>query len=65
MIYESGREKHSEKLGNAICNIGYSIWVSEFDKRTHFKLIKQKCKDSKQCILAFERDSLEDSPIRS
>jgi hypothetical protein len=55
-MIKSGREKHSEKVGTAICNIEYSVWISEFDKRMHFKLIKQKCKDSKYCILDFEKD---------
>ena len=55
LMLKSGREKYSGKIGTAICNIEYSVWASEFEEKTQFTLIKQKCKDNKYCILDFKK----------
>lgn len=55
LMVKSGRENLSEKVGKAICNIEYRIWISEFDEKTCFELKKQQCKGSKDCILEFKR----------
>ncbi|MBN1245601.1 L-2-amino-thiazoline-4-carboxylic acid hydrolase [Candidatus Bathyarchaeota archaeon] len=55
LMVKSVREKYSEKVGTAICNIEYSVWTSEFDENTQFTLRTQKCKGSKHCLLTFNR----------
>ena len=55
LMVKSGREKYSEKVGTAICNVEYSVWASEFDEKTQFTLHTQKCKGSEHCLLDFKR----------
>jgi hypothetical protein len=55
LLVKSGREKYSEKVGTAICNVEYSVWASEFDEKTQFTLRTQKCKGSENCLLDFKR----------
>jgi hypothetical protein len=55
IMVKSGREKYSDKIGTAICNIEYSVWISEFDENTQFMLHTQKCKGSKYCKLIFNK----------
>jgi len=55
LMIKSGREKLSGIVGTTICGTEYQVWVSEFDETMHFKLQSQKCKESKYCILDFER----------
>ena len=55
LMVKSGREKYSEKVGTAICNVEYSVWASEFDEKTQFTLHTQKCKGSEHCLLYFKR----------
>jgi hypothetical protein len=55
LMMKSGREKYSEKVGTAICNVEYSVWTSEFDGNTQFTLLSQKCKGAECCILEFTR----------
>jgi hypothetical protein len=55
LMVKSRREKYSERVGTAICNIEYSVWASEFDENVRFTLLAQKCKGSKHCILDFTR----------
>ena len=55
LMVKSGRERYSEKVGTAICNIEYSVWTSEFDENMQFTLHAQKCKGSKYCQLTFNK----------
>ena len=55
LMTKSGREKLSGIVGSTICGTEYQVWVSEFGDAMHFKLESQKCKESKHCILDFER----------
>jgi hypothetical protein len=55
LMIKSGREKLSGIVGTTICGTEYQVWVSEFGEAMHLKLESQKCKDSKYCILDFER----------
>jgi hypothetical protein len=55
LMVKSGREKYSEKVETAICNVEYSVWASEFDEKTQFTLHTQKCKGSEHCLLDFKR----------
>ena len=54
LMLKSGREKYSGKIGTAICNVEYSVWVSEFDEKIKFTLLSQKCKDKEHCVLDFK-----------
>jgi hypothetical protein len=58
LMIKSGREKLSGIVGTAICGTEYPVWVSEFDGNMQFKLKSQKCKNSEQCILDFERNPI-------
>jgi hypothetical protein len=55
LMMKSGREKLSEKVGTAICNVEYSVWASEFDGNMQFALLSQKCKGAECCMLEFTR----------
>ena len=55
LMVKSGRESLSKKVGTAICNIEYLVWISEFEEKMCFELKKQQCKESKECILEFKR----------
>jgi hypothetical protein len=54
LMVKSGREELSRLVGTTICNIEYSVWISEFDKKLQFIFSKQKCHGSKQCVLNFK-----------
>jgi hypothetical protein len=56
LMIKSGREKLAGTVGSTVCGTEYPVWVSEFAETMHFKLESQKCKESKCCILDFERD---------
>ena len=58
LMTKSGREKLSGIVGTTICGTEYQVWVSEFGEVTHFKLESQKCKNSKYCILDFEKKTI-------
>jgi hypothetical protein len=58
LMIKSGREKLSGIVGTTICGTEYQVWVSEFGEAAHFKLESQKCKESKYCILDFERKTI-------
>jgi hypothetical protein len=36
LMVKSGREKFSGMVGTTICNVEYSVWVSEFDENIQF-----------------------------
>ena len=55
LMIKSERQKFSGIIGATICGTEYLVWVSEFWETMHFKLKSQKCKESKYCILDFER----------
>jgi hypothetical protein len=55
LMIKSGREKLSGIVGSTVCGTEYQVWVSEFGEAMNFKLESQKCKESKYCILDFER----------
>ena len=55
LMLKSGRERFSEKVGTAICNIEYSKWASEFEGNIKFSLKTQKCKNEEHCILNFSK----------
>ena len=55
IMVKSGREKHSAKVGTAICNVEYAVWASEFNKNIQFTLEKQKCNGTEHCTLNFKR----------
>jgi len=56
LMLKSGRERLAGTVGTTVCGTEYPVWVSEFAETMHFKFESQKCKESKHCILAFERD---------
>ena len=53
LMMKSGREKYSEKVGTAICNVEYSVWATEFDENVRFTLEAQKCEGPECCVLNF------------
>ena len=55
LMIKSGREKLAGIVGTTICGTEYRVWVSEFAETMRFKLKSQKCKQSKYCILDFDR----------
>ena len=55
LMLNSGREKFSEKVGTAICNIEYSKWASEFEGNIKFSLETQQCKKEEHCVLNFSK----------
>jgi hypothetical protein len=55
LMVKSGREKLSEQVGTAICNVEYSVWASEFDENMRFALLTQKCKGAECCTLDFAK----------
>jgi hypothetical protein len=55
LMVKSGREKLSGIVGTTICNVEYSVWVSEFRENIKFTFRTQKCKGSEYCILDFKR----------
>ena len=59
LMVKSGREKLSQLVGTSICNVEYSVWISEFDERLQFTFGKQKCHGSKQCVLYFKNSQFQ------
>jgi len=59
LMIKSGREKLSGTVGTTICSTEYQIWVHEIAETMNFKLQSQKCKQSKYCILDFERQPIQ------
>ena len=55
LMVKSGREKLSEQVGTAICNVEYPVWASEFSENVRFTLVTQKCKGAECCALEFAR----------
>ena len=55
LMIKSGREKLSRLVGTAICNVEYSVWISEFDENIQFTFKTRKCHRSEQCILDFKK----------
>ena len=55
LMVKSGREKLSEQVGTAICNVEYAVWASEFDVNVRFALLAQKCKGAECCTLEFTK----------
>ena len=55
LMVKSGREKHSGVVGTTICNVEYSVWISEFDENMQLTFRTQKCQGSKHCILDFKK----------
>jgi len=58
LMVKSGREKHSGIVGTTICNVEYSVWISEFDENIQLTFRTQKCQGSKHCILDFKKAGL-------
>ena len=58
LMVKSGREKHSGAVGTTICNVEYSVWISEFDENMQLTFRTQKCQGSKHCILDFKKAGL-------
>ena len=56
LLIKSNRIEFSEKIGTKICNIEYSVWISEFSGKFKFKLEAQKCKNSNFCIFSFTKN---------
>jgi hypothetical protein len=52
LMVKSGREALSERIGTLICNIEYSVWVSEGGIR--FELGDQICAGAASCRLRFD-----------
>jgi len=55
LMVKSGREKQSGTVGITICNVEYSVWISEFVENMQLTLKTQKCQGSKHCILDFKK----------
>ena len=58
LIVKSGREKLSRLVGTTICNVEYSVWISEFDENIQFTFRTRKCHGSEHCILDFKNSNL-------
>ncbi len=54
LMVKSGREKLSRLVGTTICNVEYSVWISEFDENMQFTFRTRKCHGSERCILDFK-----------
>jgi hypothetical protein len=54
LMVKSGREALSERIGTLICNIEYSVWVSEFGGGIRFELGDQICAGAASCRLRFD-----------
>jgi hypothetical protein len=58
LMVKSGREKLSGIVGTTICSTEYTVWVSEFNESMQFKHTAQKCRQSKYCVLDFEKKTI-------
>jgi hypothetical protein len=58
LMVKSGREKLSRLVGTTICNVEYSVWISEFDENIQFSFRTRKCNGSEHCILDFKNSEL-------
>ena len=55
LMVKSGREKLSGEVGTAICNVEYSVWISEFDENMRLAFRTRKCQGSEQCNIHFQK----------
>jgi hypothetical protein len=58
LIVKSGREKLSRLVGTTICNVEYSVWISEFDENIEFTFETRKCHGLEHCIIDFKKSEL-------
>lgn len=56
LMIKSKRTEYSKKIGTKICNVEYSVWISEFGGKFNFKIETQKCINSKYCIFSFTKN---------
>ena len=52
---DSGREKLSSRVGNAICTTEYSVWASEFGDDIRWEQLCRLYEGSETCMIQFKR----------
>ena len=55
IMVESGREKLSPRVGNAICTTEYSVWASEFGDDIRYEQLCRLCEGAETCAIQFKR----------
>ena len=53
IMVDSGREKLSSRVGNAICTTEYSVWASEFGDDIQWEQLCRLCEGSETCVVRF------------
>ncbi len=54
-MVDSGREKLSPRVGNAICTTEHSVWASEFGGDIRCEQQRRLCEGSETCLIQFKR----------
>lgn len=58
LMVKSGREHLAHKVGEAICEIEYPVWATEFGDSLRFTMEGKLCSGSKCCIMTFTETKL-------